>query len=274
MSISLSILEYKEIIEAIKKHANVDISQHSMAAMRTNLAEIISELRISSTSDFVQAIIDHKRVRDLIIANIYNEHINLFRDPAMWKILKTDLIDTMLKTGNIKIWLPEVSKGSDFYTLLIFLKINNLQDKVRIVISDESQQNLDLCKTGFIDNNLLINSEMNIKRLDSHLVLNNYLETKDKKTYLKAELMKGFIALKGNLLSTTLPFVANIILFRNKMIYYNHVKEQKVINHFYQNLTNGGYLIVGVKEDLTLFDIDKKFKLYNQEEQIYKRHFS
>ncbi len=273
MDITLTILQYKEIIEAIKKHLGVDVSQYALSSLRYNMVYVMKEMRISSHTSFIKAIAINPKVKEMLLSCLICESVSLFREPSLWRIIKTTIFDNILQRGQIKIWLPELNKASDLYSLLIILNHYGIRDKVRITVSDISSINIDKSRKGELSKEILSNSILNLKHFDPNLDLKNYTYEQSKTTYINKELLRGVFSVKGDFFDVKPSYSPNLIIFRNKLIYYNHIREQKAINYLYQNMLGGGFLITGTKEDIGIFEIDKKFRLFNEDEQIYKRNF-
>ena len=273
MKTTLSILQYRDIIDAINVTYGISLKQHAMSSLRQHLLMVMEKSKYSNPTLVVKGIKEDKQFLEQIISCLYCEHISLFRDPAMWRILKPQVIDKLPRSAQLKIWIPEVSQASDYYSIVIILKKLGLLAKSKIIISDESRINLDKCKQGELDSNIINTSENNIKRFDAGDDLYNYVSQSGRKFYIDKSLLKSTYIQKGGILDMDLPFKPNIVLFRNKMIYFNPVKEQKVINKIHQEMVGGGFLITGVKEDISAFEIKGKFRIHIKEEQIYKRSF-
>jgi chemotaxis protein methyltransferase CheR len=273
MDTTISIINYKDIISAIKSTYGIDFSQYAMGSLNRNISYLMKSSKYSSVKLFINGLKNDKRLFERFLSCIYCEHISLFRDPAMWRILKQDVLDKILVKKPLRIWIPEVSLGSEYYSLLIYLHQQGLINNSKIIISDISHNNLELCRRGNISPSIIANSESNFKRIDENNDLYKYIEKKDNSFFIKKEFLKNTFIYKNSIEDIKLPYKPNLVLFRNKLIYYTHVREQKVINLLHKNMEGGGFLITGVKENIGMFDIDKKFKLYNEDEQIYKRHF-
>ncbi len=274
METTLSILDYKNIIQTVKEVYGVDLSQHAMGSLNRNISYLMkSTHHYSSPTLVINALKENKAFFEKLLSCIYCEHVSLFRDPAMWRILKTKVLDKILEKSPLKIWIPEVSRGSDYYSLLIYLHQHQLLKKSKIIISSQSHTNLDKCRIGAINSKLILNSESNFKRLNESYKLEDFVEKKGLKYFIKKEFLTNTYIYKNSIEDINMPYQPNLVLFRNRMIYYTHVKEQKVINILHSNIVGGGFLINGVNENIAMFDIDKKFRLYDQEEQIYRRHF-
>lgn len=62
----------------------------------------------------------------------------------------------------------------------------------------------------------------------------------------------------------------SLILFRNVSIYYNHRQAASVFDILYEKLVPGGYLVIGVKEQLPE-KIAEKMIAIDEAEKIYKK---
>lgn len=273
METSISIIEYKGVVSVIKEVYGIDLSQHAMGALGINISYFMKKYKYSTTKNMIIALKNDKMIFEKFLSCLYCEHISLFREPALWRILKESVLNNIMKKSPIKIWIPEVSKGSDYFSLVIFLQQHNLLKDSKIIISDQSHLNLEKCRLGELDSSILMNSESNYKRIDEHNVINNYIDKYISNSTVKKELLSKTFIYRSSLEAIKLPYKPNLVFFRNKMLYYTHVKEQKTINILHKAMEGGGFLITGIKENIGLFDIDRKFKIYDEEEQIYKRHF-
>lgn len=273
MNIKLSILEFKEIVNTIKEFYGVDLSQHAMGSLSRNISFVLKKSKYSTVSLFINGLKNDKMLYEKVLSCIYCEHVSLFREPALWRTLKDTVLDKILEKKPLKVWIPEVSNGSDYYSLLIYLHQNKLLKDSKIIISSQSHINLEKRRIGEINSSLLINSDSNFKRVDGHNSISSFIEKRGNSSFIKKELLTKTYIYKNSIEDIKLAYRPNLVMFRNRMLYYNHVKEQKIINSIHKLMDGGGFLITGVKENIGFFNIDKKFRLYNEDEQIYKRHF-
>lgn len=273
MDTSLSIIEYKGIITTIKETYGFDFSQHAIGSLSRNISYFMKLSRYPTTSLLQKALKNDKLVFEKFLSYLYCEHISLFREPAMWRVLRETVLNNILEKNPLKIWIPEVSLGSDYFSLVIYLKQQNLLSNSKIIISDQSHINLEKCRLGELNQSILMNSESNFKRINEHNTFYDSIEKRGNNSFIKKELLNKTFIYKCSMEDIKLPYKPNLVIFRNRFIYYSHPKEQKIINLLHRAMDGGGFLITGVKENIGLFDIDKKFRLIDEEEQIYKRHF-
>lgn len=273
MDISLTILQYKEILKAIKKHLGIDVSEYVVSSLRYNMVNIMNKMHINKHTEFIKAIATDTIIKEQILSCLICESVSLFREPSLWKILKTTILDKILEKGQINIWLPELNKATDLLSLLILLNHYNIRDKAIITVSDISSINIENSINGELTREILTNSIINLEHFDPNIDLKDYTYQENNTTYINKEILEGVYYLKGDFFDVKPSYASNLVIFRNKLIYYNHHREQKAINYIHKNMVGGGFLITGSKENIETFDIDKKFTIYNSEEQIYKRDY-
>ena len=273
MKATLTLIQYKEIIEAMKSKYGIDLSQYAISSLNYTFIALMNELRLYSHSSFIKSFTTNVAIKEKLFSRLINESVGLFREPSLWRIMKKEIFDVILSKGNLKIWLPELSNASDLYTLLIVLDYYKLRSKARITVSDLSNLNIDASKKGELSRDILSNSILNLKHFNPDINIADYTYQVNKQSYINKELLMNVYSVKGDFFEAKPSYSPNLVLFRNRMIYYNHVREQKAINFLHKTMSGGGFLFVGIKEDLTTFEINKKFRLLNKDEQIYKRNF-
>ncbi len=273
MDNNISLIEFRDIQKAILEAHGFDMHNFSLNAMKYNMGRIMEQLYIKQVAAFIDAIRSQKMVFEKITANLYNEQVYMFRDPAFWRIIAERFLPKAAEGEELKIWVPEVSKGEELYTLLIVLKEAGLLHKTRIIASDMCKANLEQCRKGAFPSPKMFESESNYKRYNLKNNFNDYFDKNDLRMSLKHELLSKVIFITGFVLNINLPFKPNFVLFRNKMIYYNHVLEQQAINKVHGQMSGGGLLCLGIMEDIEIFEIHGKFRVEDQEEKIYRRSY-
>jgi len=58
------------------------------------------------------------------------------------------------------------------------------------------------------------------------------------------------------------------------MIYFPQTLQNKVLGVLHESLMSGGYFVIGIMENISSFNNDKKFFLVNEDENIFKKSVS
>jgi len=67
------------------------------------------------------------------------------------------------------------------------------------------------------------------------------------------------------------PGGIKLVLFRNQMIYYNQILQDKVLYQLSNSVVPGGYLAIGAKETLENTNSINKFSVFNDIDKVYKK---
>jgi chemotaxis protein methyltransferase CheR len=268
----LSILQYREIVNCIKTVYGIDLSNYALTSLRRNIQDVILNSRFKRPEKFLEALAIDKSLLNSLILNLYSDKIVMFRDPAMWRILKHSIIPQIIEKENLKIWMPEVC-AEELFTLCVVLKDANLLHNTTIMATSQSYDYIEQIRKNTIEIQEIDQVRANFKRYENHDEVDKYVFSNDKRTYILKELLQKVHFQHFDIFNCKLPVKPNLVLFRNRLLSYNHSMEQKVLNRIYESLPGGGYLIVGVKENLEMFLIQDKFRIIDAEESIYKRMF-
>ena len=272
MDNNLSILQYREILLCMKSVYNIDLSNYSLTSLRRNIQNIIQNSRYKRTDKFLENLPNDKSLMHLILFNLYNESETVFRDPAMWRVLQHQIIPAITEKENLKIWLPE-GAPEELFSLSIVLYELNVLNQSHIVVSGQSIEYLEKMRRNGFEIQDFENAEANYIRYNSHGDFKKYFDQSEKKFFLKKELLLKVHYQTADIFSIKLPYKPNLVLFRNRFLFFNHALEQKVINRFYDLMPGGGVLVCGIKENLEIFLVQDKFRIVDVEESIYKRLF-
>jgi chemotaxis protein methyltransferase CheR len=143
-------------------------------------------------------------------------------------------------------------------------------DKVQIIVSALSNKSIDTIKSGLLLSNKLEISNDNYIRINGRNHLSDYYSIKDGEAIRDISLIKNVTFFKQEVSLNTVPQGIKLIIFRNKMIYFNQTLQSKIVKMLYNNLQAGTILIIGVKESLTNLFGTHEFSLIYSSESIYK----
>lgn len=272
MDNNLSILQYRELLLCIKSVYNIDLSNYALTTLRRNIQNIIQNSRYKRPERFIENLATDKSLMNLILFNLYNESEIMFRDPAMWRVLQHQIIPSLTEKENLKIWLPE-GAPEELFSLCIVLHEMNLLNQSHIVVSGQSLEFLEKMRRNGFEIQEFDQAEANYIRYNSHGDFKKYSELVEKKYFVHKELFLKVHYQTSDVFSIKLPYKPNLVLFRNRFLFFNHALEQKFINKFYESMPGGGVLISGIKENLDIFLIQDKFRIVDAEESIYRRLF-
>jgi len=205
---------------------------------RDEFLKLMNELTINETSFFRNKAHFHA-LQEIVIPEIAEKK----KDMAVKKI---------------KFWSAGCSSGEEAYTIAII--VNELKRTIlngwtiEIVATDISERVLDIARKGEYRQYAIKNMPEEYK--NKYLIFNNgvYTVKEELKSYIKFSNVN-----LNNDMSMLFMKGFDIIFCKNVLIYFDLVSKKRVISHFFNALTIGGYLFIGFSE--SLFGVDSRFKL-------------
>jgi len=263
----LTISEHRKIVRIIEESIGIDLSIFAHATLKSRLLHTMEVFECKNADELTVKIKNEGIGKDNFLSTFAVPYTEMFRDPAMWRELKTELILRFKDYKSCKIFMPACSSGDEYYTLLVLLNELDLIDNVIITVSSWSSKTIDLIKQVRILPKKIELNKANYKRFEGKEGLDKYFENNKLKS-----LQRNTNFVNINLINDRLPVNQDMVIFRNKLIYLNEKSQNIVVNNLFECLKIGGKLIIGIKENLFLNDsINEKFKEECDVERIYKK---
>jgi chemotaxis protein methyltransferase CheR len=237
--------------------------------------KFIINQNLKDADGFINKIKAEKDFFEVFLQNINVETTEMFRDPSLWRVLKEEIFPQNIKDStNFKIWFPEVTSGEELYSTAIILKKLNLHKNVMFIASSISELDIENTKKGLFDPKKLEVNDANYKRVFSEGKLSDFFTQEGDKAFWDTSLIENTKFIKQNIIFDDYPKGVKLVLFRNQMIYYNQILQERYTKISYNGLVPGGHLIIGNNEIIDYWNSDKDFTLINKEESIYKKKLS
>lgn len=271
----LGIVDTRNIIKVLDDVYNVDFKNHALTFFKRRVESFIKSNNFKDTDSFIQRIEKDKDFFELFIRDICVETTEMFRDPSLWRLLKEDIFPkNIASTPNFKIWIPEVNSGEELFSLAIMLKKLKLSENVQIIATSISELYLERIKTGFFDVKKIETNDANYSRIFADGKLSDYYTQKEDGAYWNTSLIENVKLIKQNIIFDDYPKGTKLILFRNQMIYYNQILQERLMKIMYNSLVPAGHLLVGNNERIEYWNSEKDYVLVSNTESIYKKRLS
>jgi len=265
---NLSLSDYNIIVDFIKTKYNYDFSVFSYGISKRRIEQFFSQYNIDNV-EMITVFLSKEKIWTSFLDFYIIKTTELFRDADVWQKLNTKYIPKLHNTSILEIWLPDVTTDDELFSLLIVLrelKINNyritisspfnfIKEKInRYVISPKKY---DASKQNYIKYNPKGN-------LDDFFVIRK-INHKFKDEYFTNVEFKSFSLTENEILKNNF----DLILFRNKMLYYNSVNQKLSLDKIYSSLKVKGVLVIGVKETLNDWKLKDKLTINDKELKFF-----
>ncbi len=274
MSDKLGIIDFRNIIRAIDEVHEIDFSNHALTSFKHRLEKIMHKNNFSHADELISNIRLDKDFFEDFIFDISVTETEMFRDPSLWRVLRDEIFSEFSAHNKNTIWLPEATSGEDLYSLLILLHEIGVIDYVKIIVTSLGKRNIEFIKKGEYDIKKMEINDANYKRFKGYKNLKDYYTVVGNKAQMDKNLIKNTTFLCDDLLKNTVESRVNVIMFRNKMIYYNLPLQTKVLDIMHNVLVSGGILCIGIMETLEGYKTERNYNLINTNENILKKTFA
>ncbi len=271
----LGIVDTRNIIKTLQDVYNYDFKNYALTFFKRRVEKTIINHNLKDADGFIRKIELEKEFFEVFLQEICVENTEAFRDPSLWRLLKEEIFPQTIKgSTSFKIWFPEVSSGDELFSAAIVLKKLNLLDKVQLIASSISELDIEKTKQGIFDPKKTEVNDANFKRVFSDENLPDFYKIDGDKARWDTSLIENTKFIKQNIIFDDYPKGIKLVLFRNQMIYYNQILQERFIKIIYSSLVPGGHFIIGNNEKIDYWNSEKDFSLINKDESIYKKKLS
>jgi chemotaxis protein methyltransferase CheR len=267
----IGIVEYRNIIKVIKETHDYDFSEYTLTSLKRRIERLIQLQNLRHPDLLIERLRDDKAYFQRFLEEVAIESTEMFRDPSFWRYLRDELLPSLLHDNlKIKIWFPSCVSGDELFSLCILLTEKNWIDKAEIVASCLNENIIDKVKSGFFKTSKSEVSAENYGRFQGNSAFHNYYKSTNDILKRDSSLIKNVTFIKQNINFDNSPQDIKLIICRNQLIYFTQGLHDKALKVFSESLMPGGYLVIGVKEQVGLIS-SKYFKLINENESVYKK---
>lgn len=246
---------FRLLRDFIKNHCGLYFDDGAKFLLEKRLAKRVENYRLKNFEDYYHLLMyDKKRDEELssVIDILTVNETYFFREASQLKAFSDEIIPEIKerKKGRkrLRIWSAGCSTGEEPYTLAILILEKNLIPdwEIEILGSDINQRVLHVARRGIYKKSAFRNTE--------EYYFRKYFTDEGGGNYRVIDPVRGLVNFSFlNLLDPfKVRFVGemDVIFCRNVIIYFDHDAKKKVIDSFYDRLTEEGYLLLGHSESL------------------------
>jgi len=251
--------DLEKILLALKSNSSYDLSNYSLNSMGRRFGKIMTDFKID-VEDLIVKINTDPSFSEILLKKITVNTTELFRDPKIWINLRENILPLFEDRDEIRVWHPGCSTGQEVYSMMILLDSMNLLEKAQIVASDINEDVMDVARGG--EYKYRFNKE-SLKNFRTSFQLEEKIFRDETKKYFSINELQDVLKMNDFLVKKPvykkIDLVQNdnlfgekfdIIICRNVIIYFNYELQNKVLNLFYNTMSDKSCLILGLHESI------------------------
>jgi chemotaxis protein methyltransferase CheR len=255
---NLTAENYSFLERYIHQETGIALGPDKQYLLESRLAPVLEDERISSLNQLSMRLRGpvQESVRRRIAECMTTHETLFFRDPAVFDLLRSDLIPELAKdrrsTKTLRIWCAACSSGQEPYSLAMLLVEAGYADwQIDILGTDLSSRILDRAARG-----RYLQIEVN-RGLPAHLLVKHF-ERAGLEWQLKEDIRRMVRFQQFDLRQSMMGLGSfDFVLCRNVLIYFDMPTRKKILAEIHGRLAQGGYLLLGASE--TTFNLDDRF---------------
>lgn len=243
----------------VHRESGILLGPDKLYLLKSRLQPVLEQERLASLDQLCDRIrlAPTESLRRRIVESMTTHETLFFRDPAVFDMLRKELIPELVKaregSRTLRIWSAACSSGQEPYSLAMMLLESGLGDwSIEITATDISSQILERAASG-----TYLQIEVN-RGLPAPLLIKYFqragLDWRIKENVRRMVRFTNF-DLRQNM-SALGPF--DLVLCRNVLIYFEVDTRKRILAGIRSRLAPGGCLLLGASE--TTFHIDDSFQ--------------
>lgn len=270
--LTISDQEYLRIITSVRTARNIDIASYQPAITKHRFARAAQIYGFKDIPSMIERLQTDKVFMDMFLKEIKASTTEMFRDPQTWLEIENILRDKLREEAILKIWVPDVCGDDELLSILVLLSRTEMLNKTTIYATSAYQHCLELCQKGFVDNKKYEISETNFKKMNEQNRLEDYVTPCNKGHRFSQQLLSKVIFLNQSVVKDNPPDKGmNLILFRNRSLYYSTPAKKRLLEQLTGSLLPGGYLALGIGENLNGMDVATQYTQVSKTEKIFRK---
>ncbi|ENO88027.1 chemotaxis protein CheB [Thauera aminoaromatica] len=242
----------EKVLVLLRARTGHDFSLYKKSTLYRRIERRMGLHQLAHIGDYVRYLRDNPQEADLLFKELLIGVTRFFRDPEVWKQLRTEILPALLAAhpegAVLRAWTAGCSTGEEAYSLAIVFRelLQALAPAARfslqIFATDLDHDAIDRARTGIYPANIA--ADVGEERLKRYFV-------QDDHGYRVSNEIREMVIFAPQNLVMDPPFTRlDLLSCRNLLIYLEAELQKKLLPLFHYSLNPGGVLILGSAETI------------------------
>jgi chemotaxis protein methyltransferase CheR len=264
--------ELKLLLEAIYHKYQHDFRHYAVASVRRRIAQAMTHFGCRSVSQLQDRVLHEPEVFARMLQYLTVQVSEMFRDPAYFTALRTDVVPVLGTYPSIKIWIAGCSTGEEVWSAAILLAEEGLLDRSLIYATDINPDALRSAEAGVYPLDRIAQFSANYLAAGGTRSLSDYYFAAYNGAAFDRALRRRLVFADHSLATDTVFSEVHLVSCRNVLIYFDRPLQDRAVGLFRDALVRRGYLGLGSKESLRLTSHAAAFEELPGRPRIYRKH--
>ena len=226
--------------EQIKRNFCLDLSSYKEKQLKRRIDSLMEREKRKDYADYLHLLLNSREIYEKFLDTLTINVTEFFRDKVMFEFLENNIIPSLSKSKNLKIWSAACANGAEPYSVAILLEELAPGCSYLIEATDIDTNILKIATTGKYN--------MECLRNISPRRLARFFYREGEHYFIKEQVKQKVFFKKHDLLKDTFGQNYNLIICRNVIIYFTSQAQNQLYFKFYHSLAPEGILFTGGSE--------------------------
>jgi chemotaxis protein methyltransferase CheR len=269
----LTEIEADAFFYAVYEHLGYDFRHYSDASRNRRLMLFVERHSFGNISEAQGQVLRDPNVLAAFLSGMTVNVTEMFRDPAVFAKLRTEVLPRLATYPRIRIWIAGCATGEEAYSMAILLAEEGLLERTTIYATDIDAESLRMATAAIYPTDAIVRATRNYQASGGERPFSDWYIAKYDRCILSPELRSRLEFFSHNLATDSAFGEFNLIMCRNVFIYFEETLQRRVELVFRESLAPFGNLVIGPREGLTvdgakLFTpVDRRLGIYVSKNQ-------
>ena len=264
-------IEMRLLMEAVYAKYSHDFRDYSGASLKRRVLHALGQLGCETISQLQSKVLHDPQVFQQLLEILTIPFTEMFRDPAYWLALRTQVVPLLRTYPSLKVWVAGCSTGEEVFSLAILLEEEGLQERTMIYATDINPAVIDKARQGIFPIAAVRQHTTNYQASGGKRAFSDYYTAAYNSARFDPELIRNVTFADHSLATDTVFSETHFITCRNVLIYFNRALQNRALGLFNESLCHRGFLGLGSKESLDFSAYAEKFDPVAKRERIFRK---
>jgi chemotaxis protein methyltransferase CheR len=264
-------LEVDLLLTGIAEHYGYDFRHYARASLIRRIRKALQDARVSTVSALQHKLLHDSEAAMRFVASISVHTTSMFRDPEVYRSLRSDVIPLLRTYPFVRIWHAGCSSGEEVFSLAILLEEHGLYDRCRIYATDISDVMLERARQGIFPLRAMQDYTRAYQAAGGTRDFSSYYVADHQHAVMRKQLRTQLVFSQHNLVCDSAFNEFQLIICRNVLLYFDQTLRERAHDLFDASLSSFGVLVLGKKEALRFTPHAPRYRELREGLRIYRR---
>lgn len=264
-------IEIDLLLEAIFRRYGHDFRGYARASIERRIRHFMASVGCATVGELIPRVLRDVECFTRLARNFSIPVTELFRDPAVYRALREQVLPLLRTWPHFKIWHAGCASGEEVYSLAILLKEEGLYERATIYATDFNEEALARAREGIYPIEKMQEASRNYQLSGGRGSLSDHYHAAYGAAAMDASLRERVVFSGHNLAVDGAFGEMHLVLCRNVLIYFERELQNRALGLFTESLVHGGFLCIGTKEDLQFTTASEHFEVLDRKPRLYKK---